>query len=53
LAVIGIDVVNLGGWASLVVLGVVCAGLTVWFARIVWRLAGWGRRWTKRHPPLT
>jgi hypothetical protein len=48
---IGLDAVDLGGWLSLVVLVAVVAGVAVWLARIVWRVANWGRGRTKRHRP--
>ena len=47
----GLDAVDLGGWLSLVVLVAVGASLVVWFGRIVWQVANWGRRWSKRHRP--
>jgi hypothetical protein len=52
-AVIGVDAVDLGWWASLVVLAAGGVGVIVWLARIVWGLAGWGMRWRRRHRPVT
>ena len=52
-AVIGVDAVDLGWWASLVVLASVGVGVTILVARIVWGLAGWGMRWRRRHRPVS
>jgi len=51
--VIGIDVVDLGGWASLVVLAAVGCGVAIWLALLVWRLAALCLRWTRQHRPVT
>jgi hypothetical protein len=49
LRVIGLDAVDLGGWASLAVLVAGGFWVALWLAWIAWRLAGWIARWTAAH----